>query len=67
MTPDAETASTGSFCQIALRHARRGGHLHLFMTMLVCQVMPRSGDDRNRMQCSMCRRHTEGPPYRVVI
>src|SRR6516225_4341860 len=37
------------------------------MTMLLCHVLPRFAEDRNRMQCCMCGRHTEGPPYWVVI
>jgi len=37
------------------------------MTMLACQVLPRSGDDRNTMQWFMCGRHAEGPPNWVVI
>src|SRR5215469_5917641 len=67
MTPDADTASTGSFCQAAWRQALPGGHCRGFMTMLPCHVLPRFAEDRNRMQCCMCGRHTEGPPYWVVI
>jgi hypothetical protein len=37
------------------------------MTMLARQILPRSGDDRNKMQWFMCGRHADGPPYRVVI
>ena len=67
MTPDDETAIPGSFCQAASRQDLPGGHCSLGMTMARCQVRPRSGEDRNRMQWFMWGRHTRGPPYRVVI
>src|SRR6266568_1935434 len=67
MTPDEETAIPGSFCQAACRQNLPGGHCFLGMTMAWPQVLPRSGDDRNRMQWFIRAWHTRCPPYWVVI